>query len=65
MRDNPYEVLLVLAAGFFYILFAGAYAFFYTLGNMKNEDKYKYIAFAFAGGMHALLRLHPHHQRHL
>ncbi|NPB06419.1 MAG: hypothetical protein GXO03_02320 [Aquificae bacterium] len=51
MRDNPYEVLLVLAAGFFYILFAGAYAFFYTLANMKKVERYKFIAFAFAGGM--------------
>ncbi len=51
MMVNPYEVVLVLAAGFFYILFAGAYAFFYTVGNMKRDDKYKYIAFAFSGGM--------------
>ena len=51
MITNPYEVLLVLGAGFFYILFAGAYAGFYTYANMTGKEKYKYLSYSFSGAM--------------
>ena len=51
MIKDPYEVLLVLAAGFFYILFAGAYAGFYTAYKMSRNVKFKHISLSFAGAM--------------
>jgi hypothetical protein len=48
---SPYEVVALLAAGFFYILSAGGYAFFYTYGRLRNEEKYKYVSFVFMGIM--------------
>ncbi len=51
MIKDPYEVLLVLAAGFFYILFAGAYAGFYTAYKMNKNSKFKHMSLSFAGAM--------------
>ncbi|WP_461828755.1 hypothetical protein [Aquifex sp.] len=51
MIKDPYEVLLVLAAGFFYILFAGAYAGFYTVYKMRGNEKFKHMSLGFAGAM--------------
>jgi len=48
---SPYEVVALLAAGFFYILSAGGYAFMYTYGRLRNDEKYKYISFVFMGIM--------------
>ncbi|RUM29942.1 MAG: hypothetical protein DSY42_05465 [Aquifex sp.] len=50
MRD-PYEIIWVLAAGFFYILFAGAYAFSYTIFKMNKNPFYKQLAIGFLLGM--------------
>ncbi|GAB6065301.1 hypothetical protein JCM9492_03930 [Aquifex pyrophilus] len=51
MMNNPFEVLFVLGAGFFYILFAGAYAFSYTVFKMSGRNIYKQLIFAFLAGM--------------
>lgn len=48
---SPYEVVALLAAGFFYILGAGGYTFFYTYKRLKGDGKYEYVAFAFMGLM--------------
>ncbi len=49
--SSPYEIVVLLAAGFFYILSAGAYAFFYTYGRLRNNERYKHLAFLFMGVM--------------
>jgi len=51
MMKDPYEVLYVLAAGFFYILFAGGYAFSYTVYKMNENPFYKQLAYALLAGM--------------
>ena len=48
MRD-PFEVVVLLAAGFFYVLSAGGYAFFYAYGKLRGEEKFRYLALLFAG----------------
>ncbi len=48
---NPYEVVALLAAGFFYILSAGTYTFIYTYGRMKNDGRLKISSFIFTGIM--------------
>lgn len=49
--SSPYEIVVLLAAGFFYILSAGGYAFFYTYSKLRKEDKHLYISFIFMGVM--------------
>ena len=51
MIKNPYEVIWVLAGGFFYILFAGLYALSYTIFKMNKNPFYKQLALAFVFGM--------------
>ncbi len=49
--SSPYEVVALLGAGFFYILSAGGYAFFYTYARLRREPRYKLLAFLFMGIM--------------
>ncbi len=49
--SSPYEVVVLLAAGFFYILSAGGYAFFYTYARLREENKFLYFSFIFMGVM--------------
>lgn len=51
MIKNSYEVIWVLAGGFFYILFAGLYAFSYTIFKMSKNPFYKQLAIAFVFGV--------------
>ncbi len=48
---SPYEVVAVLAAGFFYILCAGLYALTYTYGRMRGDERFKLGSFVFMGIM--------------
>jgi len=48
---TPYELVALLAAGFFYILSAGVYAFTYTYGKMRSMNGVKFSSFLFMGVM--------------
>ncbi len=48
---NPYEVVALIAAGFFYILSAGAYTFLYTYGRIVKSERVKMSSFVFTGVM--------------
>jgi len=48
---TPYELVALLAAGFFYILGAGAYAFTYTYGKMRSMNRVKLFSLLFAAVM--------------
>jgi len=48
---GPYEVVVLLAAGFFYILFAGGYASLFTYGKIKGDNRFKYASFLLMGAM--------------
>ena len=49
--SDPYEIVVLLLAGFFYILSAGAYAFFYSYGKMKGNRNLQTMSFLFTGLM--------------
>ncbi len=46
---SPYEVMVLLGAGFFYVLGAGLYAFLYAYGRLRGKRGYFYSSFFFAG----------------
>lgn len=48
---TPYELVVLLAAGFFYILSAGAYAFTYTYGRMRSMNRVKLFSLLFVALM--------------
>ncbi len=51
MNVGPYEVVALLAAGFFYILSAGIYTFAYTYGRVRESKWFKLSSFVFIGIM--------------
>ncbi len=48
---TPYELVALLAAGFFYVLSAGMYALTYTYGRMRSMTKVKLSSLIFLGTM--------------